>query len=100
MQELKDCYSAMVELFVMMVLVITLLTLYVVKWVLLVEGAGEVEISGVHFKLLSILHLTMFRVVAEDGAHVLTTLNTIATTAKMFFLSAIGLVSKCLYQSL
>ena len=84
----------------MMVLVITLLTLYVAKWVLVVEGAGEVEISGVHFKLLSILHLTMFRVVAEDGAHVLTTLNTIATTAKMFFLSAIGLVSKCLYQSL
>ena len=83
----------------MMVLVITLLKLFVVKWVLLMEvGAGEVDISGVRSKLLLILHLsTTFIVVAEIGAHVPTTSETIAVITKMFFLSAMGLVSKCLY---
>ena len=76
----------MVELFVMTVLVITLLTLFVVKWVLLEAGAGEVEISGVHFKLLLILHLTTFIVEAENGAHVPTTLKTIVITPRIYSL--------------
>ena len=55
-QELKACCSAMVELFVMTVLVITLLTLFVVKWASLdqeVGGAGDMETCGVPSKKLS-----------------------------------------------
>ena len=41
----------------MTVLVITLLTLFAVKWASLADLAGEVEITGVHSKLLLISHL-------------------------------------------
>ena len=57
--ELKDCYSAMVELFVMMVLVITLLKLFVVKWATLEEEAGETQTNGVPIKIPWISHLIM-----------------------------------------
>ena len=72
----------------MTVSVITLLTLFVVKWVSLEEEAGEVEISGVRSKLLLISHLTTSSVVVENGAHVPTTLKTIVTTARIYSLSA------------
>ena len=71
-QESKDCCSAMAGPFVTMVLVITLLTLFAVKWDLLEEGAGEIQTSGAPSKRLLILLLMTFRVVVENGAHALT----------------------------
>ena len=52
-QELKDCCSAMVELFVMMVLVMTLLTLFAVKWDSLNPEVGGMQTYGVHSKKVS-----------------------------------------------
>ena len=77
-----------------MVLVITLLTLFAVKWDLLEEGAGEIQTSGAPFKRLLILHLMTLRVVVENGAHALTILKTIVVTAKIFSLSVMGQVCK------
>ena len=85
-QELKDCCSAMVELFVMTVLVITLLTLFVAKWASLGDIAGETQTNGFYSKLLSIYHLTTSGVEVENLTLVPITLNTIASTARMYFL--------------
>ena len=76
----------MVELFVMMVLVITLLKLFVEKWASPTDLAGEVEISGVRSNLLSKLHLMTFIVEAENGAHVPTTLKTTVVTPRTYSL--------------
>ena len=77
----------------MTVLVKTLLTLFVVKWALVENGAGEAGTLGHPSKLPLTLHLMTLHVIAEIGAPALTASNTTVVIMKIFTLSVMVLVS-------